>query len=134
MLLSILYPKKNVSDCADLDVTRDDIWEQPQFKIIKNRLPWTSLSFLAVDSEVNYQQVKYIIKLVFPEVPLAPCQNNIRHTESILNGDQQHALKARIPTAQASIFIRHHVASPVNISLSLAGALAISHQGVFCFP
>lgn len=27
--------------------------------------------------EVNYRQVKDIIKLVFPEVPLAPCQSNL---------------------------------------------------------
>lgn len=39
--------------------------------------PRLLILFLPFNSEVNYWQVKDIIKVVFPEVPLAPCQNNL---------------------------------------------------------
>lgn len=39
--------------------------------------PGLLILFLPFNSEVNYWQVKDIIKVVFPEVPLAPCQNNL---------------------------------------------------------
>lgn len=39
--------------------------------------PGLLILFLPFNTGVNYWQVKDIIKVVFPEVPLTPCQNNL---------------------------------------------------------
>ena len=62
---------------ADPGLIRNDVW-QAQALQNYNRLPQ---AFNTVsppfNSEVNYQQVKDIIKGLFPEVPLALCQSNL---------------------------------------------------------
>lgn len=70
-------------------------------------------------------RLKTSLKLCFLKCLLLPVKITYDAlTGLISNGDQQRARRA---SAQASIFIMHHTASPTNLSLSLDRALAICH-------
>lgn len=58
------------------------VWSEMMYNVWSEQrtiiaCPGLLVLFSPFNSEVNYRQVKDIIKLVFPEVPLAPCQNNL---------------------------------------------------------
>lgn len=55
---------------------RNDVW-QAQLAGNYNHMPPAFNTFLPFNWEVNYIQVKDIIKAVFPELLLASCQNNL---------------------------------------------------------
>lgn len=57
-----------------------NVWSEQRTIIV---CPGLLILFFPFNSEVNYRQVKDIIKLVFPEVPLAPCQNNLWRIDRI---------------------------------------------------
>lgn len=80
--------------------------------------PRLLILFLPFNSEVNYRQVKDIIKLVFPEVPFAPCQNNLWCIDRI---DSKWRPTACLESLGTGIYFHYASGCVSNKSFSLLG-------------